>query len=56
VVLKLGKEFSRGAIALGRGLDRRVGLLFPLTGRAYHIKHITLEVGLCRILLVRIGV
>jgi hypothetical protein len=56
VVLKLGKEFSRGTMALGRGLDRRVGLLFPLTGRAHRIKYITLEVGLYRILLVRMGV
>jgi hypothetical protein len=56
VMFELGKEFSRGTVALGRGLDRRVGLLFPLTGRAYRIKYINLKVGLYRILLVRIGV
>jgi hypothetical protein len=56
VMFELGKEFSRGTVALDRGLDRRVGLLFPLTGRAYRIKYINLKVGLCRVLLVRIGV
>jgi hypothetical protein len=56
VVFKLRKEFSRGTVTLGRGLNRRVGLLLPLAGRAYRIEYINLKVGLCRVLSVRIGV